>query len=278
MIIVMPHLKMYTLEEVEEINALYFIFLSICILVRYELDRLLPLLEVSGPDGQQFSVELAKDRTTIGRFEQFNDVALEPDPQQLITRKVHCAIEHNSNGYWVVDNGSVNTTLVQKGNVTERVYGRTPISDGDSICILGRLTETSTPIYWKLIFRDPLGTRPAGPTLQIAYLEYDWIQAKLYLVDNAGHQEVRGLRPQEHKLIRYMDQRNRANNDVPVMCVYEELLTAIWGEESYHHTDEDVNHLIWEMRKKLEPDSKNPQLIETVRGLGYRLVTRPLKV
>ena len=43
------------------------------------MDKLLPFLEVSGPDGQQFHVELANDRVTIGRFEQFNDVALEPD-------------------------------------------------------------------------------------------------------------------------------------------------------------------------------------------------------
>jgi hypothetical protein len=28
-----------------------------------------------------------------------------------------------------------------------------------------------------------------------------------------------------------MDQHNRANGNVPVMCTYEELLGAIWGEE-----------------------------------------------
>jgi len=74
------------------------------------LDKFLPFLDVSGPDGQQFHVELANDRVTIGRFEQFNDVALEPDPQQLITRKVHCAVERDTHGWWVVDNGSVNRT------------------------------------------------------------------------------------------------------------------------------------------------------------------------
>ena len=240
------------------------------------MDTLLPFLEVSGPDGQQFRVELAHDRVTIGRFEQFNDVALEPDPQQLITRKVHCAIERDANGWWVVDNASVNRTFVRRGSVVEAVLGRASLTEGDSIRILGKLTEAGDPFYWELAFRDPLGTRPAGRAPHIAYLEYDWIQARLFRVDGPHRQEIHDLRPQEHKLIRYMDQRNRANDNVPVMCTYEELLGAIWGEE-LHHTETEVNHLIWELRKKLEPDPKEPRFVETVRGLGYRLVTRPHK-
>ncbi len=239
------------------------------------MDKLLPFLEVSGPDGQQLSVELAKDRVTIGRFEQFNDVALEPDPQQLITRKVHCAVERDVNGWWVIDNGSVNRTFVRRGSVVEAVHGRAPLSEGDSIRILGKLTEAGDPLYWELTFSDPLGTRPAGRAPSVGYLEYDWIQARLFRVDGSSRQEIHDVRPQEHKLIRYMDQRNRANGNVPVMCSYEELLTAIWGEE-VNHTETEVNHLIWELRKKLEPNPKEPRFLETVRGLGYRLVTRSL--
>lgn len=240
------------------------------------MDRLLPFLDVSGPDGQQFRVELAKDRMTIGRFEQFNDIALELDPQQLITRKVHCAVERDTHGWWVIDNGSVNRTFVRQGETVEVVFGRALLTDGDSIRILGKLTETGEPLYWELIFSDPLGTRPATQVPHMAYLEYDWIQAKLFLVDGPTRQEIHDLRPQEHKLIRYMDQRNRANGNVPVMCTYEELLIAIWGEEPFH-TEADVNHLVWELRQKLELRPKDPQFLETVRGLGYRLVTHPDK-
>lgn len=92
-------------------------------------------------------------------------------------------------------------------------------------------------------------------------------------VDGPDRQEIRGLRPQEHKLIRYIDQRNRANGGVPVMCSHEELNTAIWGEDT-SHTETEVNHLVWELRQKLEPDPKEPRFLQTVRGLGYRLVTR----
>ena len=238
------------------------------------MEKLLPFLDVSGPGGQQFRVELAKDRVTIGRFEQFNDVALEPDPQQLITRQVHCAVERDLRGWWVVDNGSVNRTFVRHGTTVEVVFGRALLTDGDSIRILGKLTETGKPLYWELTFGDPLGTRPAGQMPHLAFLEYDWIQAKLFRVDGSSRQEIQDLRPQEHKLIRYMDQRNRANGNVPVMCTYEELLIAIWGEEPYH-TETEVNHLMWELRQKLEPSPKDPQFLETVRGLGYRLITYP---
>ena len=53
------------------------------------------------------------------------------------------------------------------------------------------------------------------------------------------------------------------------------LIAAIWGEEALH-TEADVNHLIYELRQKLEPNPKEPEFLQTVRGLGYRLVTRPL--
>ena len=45
------------------------------------MSELLPFLEISGPDNQTCLIELTKDRTTIGRFEVFNDIALEPDPK-----------------------------------------------------------------------------------------------------------------------------------------------------------------------------------------------------
>jgi len=238
------------------------------------LEKLLPCLEVHGPEGQQFSVELEKDRVTIGRFDLYNDIALEPDPQQLISRKVHCAIERGSDGWWVMDNGSVNRTFLRRIGVTEMVIGRALLKDGDGILILGRLSENGEPSYWELVFRDPMGTRPASHVQPAAYLEYDWIGARLFRIDGDRRQEIGDLRPQEHKLIRYMDQRNRANGNIPVMCTFEELCFAIWGEES-NHTESEINHLIWELRQKLEPHPREPRFLETVRGLGYRLVTRP---
>ena len=62
------------------------------------LEENLPFLAAQGPSGQHFRVDLTKDRITIGRLELFNDVALEPDPQHLITRKAHCILERDAAG------------------------------------------------------------------------------------------------------------------------------------------------------------------------------------
>lgn len=242
------------------------------------MERLLPLFEVRGPNEEQFIVELTKDRMTIGRFELYNDIALEPDPQQLVTRKVHCTIERDSDGWWVVDNGSVNGTFLLRNEKLEQLSGRFLLQEGDCLQILGKLTDKGEPVYWRLAFSDPLGTRPGGQrrTTPSAYLEYDWLQAKLFRIEQSNRQQIDSLRPQEHKLIRYMDQRNRSNGNMPVMCTFEELQTALWGDEVLH-TEAEINYVIFGLRKKIETDPRQPQFLETVRGLGYRLVTRPVK-
>ena len=83
--------------------------------------------------------------------------------------------------------------------------------------------------------------------------------------------EISGLRLQEQQLIRYMAERNRTNGNVPVLCPYEELIQAVWGEDS-HHTQADITHLIWEVRKKVDTGT-HPTLLETVRKAGCRLHT-----
>jgi hypothetical protein len=178
--------------------------------------------------------------------------------------------------WWVIDNGSVNRTYLQSGQKIQIVDGRAPIGDKDVIRILGRLTESGKPIYWELRFHDPMRTFRAEIAPRGDFLEYDWIQARLIRVEGTNREELPNLRPQEHKLIRYMDQRNRANGNVPVMCTYAELIEAIWGEESFGHTENEINRLVWELRQKIEPDQSEPRFLENVRGLGYRLVTRPL--
>ena len=247
----------------------------------------LPYLEITGPEGQQFTCELSKERLSIGRLTELNDIAIEPDPQQLVTRMAHCSIERLAGGWWVVDNGSVNKTFLRSAacgrssNCVKIVEGRASLADGDVILILGKLTEEGKAFYWELSFHDPMKTFRAEVAPRLAYLEYDWIQARLFRVEGQNRSDVSDLRPQEHKLVRYMDQRNRANGSgdeysVPVMCTYDELIKAIWGDEEFGHTENEINRLVWELRQKVEPDQKEPRFLETVRGLGYRLVTRPL--
>ena len=246
------------------------------------MDILFPFLEIHGPDDHESKVDLTKNRTTIGRLGDFNDVGLEPDPQHLITRKAHCTIEQNIEGWWVIDNGSVNRTFVQREHVMEVVEGRMQITDGDIIRLLGRLFEDADPVYWELIFRDPMKTQFANITPKArqigelprdnVFLVYDWIQAKLFCVESATRKEISGLSPQEHKLVRYMDKRNQDNGYVAVMCEYEEIIAAIWGTAA-GPGKMDVNRLVWQLRKKIEPNPEEPQFLQTEPKMGYRLVT-----
>jgi len=50
----------------------------------------------------------------------------------------------------------------------------------------------------------------------------------------------------------------------------EEILGAIWPEQSFA-TAQDVKQYIYFLRKKLERNPKQPQLIVTVRGFGYKV-------
>jgi hypothetical protein len=233
-------------------------------------------LVIVDPEGWQRTVELAGTRVTVGRLREFNDIALEPDPQLLVSRQVHCLIERDGSGWWVVDNGSVNGTFLraEPTQTLARVQGRAELSDSDRICILGMLTEEGEPRYWTLTFHDPQETKwvNVGALPRPVCLEYDWSQAVLYRVERGQKVEIRGLRPLEHKLVRYMAQRTRANGGVPVLCSYEELIEALWGEDATRTPDE-VTHLVWGLRQKIEPDRAAPRLLETERGLGYRLRT-----
>jgi two-component system, OmpR family, alkaline phosphatase synthesis response regulator PhoP len=51
----------------------------------------------------------------------------------------------------------------------------------------------------------------------------------------------------------------------------DEILDKIWGIEAYP-TNRTVDNFIVKLRKKLEPDHKDPRHILTVYGFGYKLV------
>jgi len=53
------------------------------------------------------------------------------------------------------------------------------------------------------------------------------------------------------------------------VLLYRELLQQVWGWEYI----DDVDYLrvyIWHLRRKLEPDAKNPRYVLTEHGVGYR--------
>ena len=71
------------------------------------------------------------------------------------------------------------------------------------------------------------------------------------------------LTPTEFNLMAYLV------DAAPRIVTYRELLENIWGFEYI----DDIDYLrvyIWHLRRKLEPDAKNPTYIINELGLGYR--------
>ena len=87
---------------------------------------------VSAPDAADPErLELSGDRVTVGRLPELNDIALEPDPEHLVTRGEHCAFERSGSTWTIVDGGSVNGTFVRRAGELKRVEGRLPLRSGD---------------------------------------------------------------------------------------------------------------------------------------------------
>lgn len=242
------------------------------------MDSQHPSLEVRAPDGKEYIIRLediiqqeeGKNHVTLGRSND-NDIVLN-NFEKKVTRRKHCVFERGTNGWWVVDESSSNGTFVQRGKnepVDVRKDGRFRLKNGDVLLILGKWVEPDEPVFWKLTFRDPGETEQVSNFKPPAYLEYSLSQEKLFRISGREQEEI-DLSPQQRALIHYMAQRNQANNNQPVVCRYEELISAIWGDP-FNHDSGEVNHLVFGVRKKVESDSGKSEFFQTVKGLGYRL-------
>ena len=231
---------------------------------------------VSGPaGGPPETVRLTGSRVTVGRLRDANDIALEPDPELLVTRVAHCTFEADGPRWFVIDGGSVNGTFVRRNGVLEQVRERKQLREGDVVCVLGS-TAGGENRYFELAvgaLDDSQATRaaaarPAPP--EETCLEYDAHEARLLLVQHGQHIEI-PIRAQAHRLLGYMEARNRASGSAAALCTHDELMEAIWAGEPLHNRME-LAKIVWELRKKLEPYGAQ-DLIENERGLGYRLRT-----
>jgi hypothetical protein len=234
-----------------------------------------PEIAVSGPDGSELaSVTLSGTKVTVGRLPDVNDIALEPDPELLVTREAHFTLEHEGARWFVVDGGSVNGTFVRRGADLERLTERTPLHDGDVICVLASISETDERRYFELAFQatgDSQATRAVlAPSSATECLSYDTDEARLVFVRGTEKHEIQ-IRAQAHRLVRYMGERNAAAGGSPTLCTHEELMHAVWADEPMH-SREELAKLIWELRKKLEPFGAE-HLIENERRRGYRMRT-----
>jgi len=111
-----------------------------------------------------------------------------------------------------------------------------------------------------LLRRSQLGEDDGSQTIRYAddYLIVD-VDARRVLVNN---EEIR-LTPTEFKLIATFV-RHKGQ-----VLTFQQLLEQVWGYEyntEHHYPRIYVSHL----RRKIEPDAKNPTYIQNEYGIGYR--------
>jgi DNA-binding winged helix-turn-helix (wHTH) protein len=239
------------------------------------MDPTEPYIEILPPeDGEPMVVPLTKTRITMGRDPSCNDIALQPDPQRLVSREEHCFFEQRGSYWYIGSNGSSrNPTLLSRGGGLCFVQSTVPLTDGNRIYIQGKLTETGEPLFWKCRFRDPQGTQPG----QVApYLAYEWRSHKLFRVVG-GVSEVVHLPPREDRLMQCLWARNEENHSPSVVAV-SELMQAVWGEEASSHSSSELHKLVSFIREKIELDPEKPRFLQNDRGKGYFLDAFPLPV
>ncbi len=78
-------------------------------------------------------------------------------------------------------------------------------------------------------------------------------------------EELVDLTPTEYQLLLLL-----AENAGKVV-EHETLLRAVWGQE-YTKDNDYLKVYIWHLRRKIEEDPRNPKLLLTEWGVGYRLV------
>ena len=111
-----------------------------------------------------------------------------------------------------------------------------------------------------LIFHDPDITYRDTPFPE---LEVD-VGAGVVRVDR----RVVELSPKEFALLAYLYEHRGQ------VCSKDDIGNAVWPEYHEGVYDYQIENLVRRLRSKLELDPASPQLLLTVRGLGYKLVTQ----
>lgn len=113
---------------------------------------------------------------------------------------------------------------------------------------------------------DPTVT-PAQSTFSYEGLEINFAKRRV----TVDEREVT-LTPTEFALLQHL----AVNSDK--VLTHNMLLQSVWGNE-YSSEKEYLRVFVGRLRRKLEPDPKNPKYIQTIPGVGYQISTSsPAKV
>lgn len=196
----------------------------------------IPAPYLTDPSGTEHPLQ--DEITHIGR-----DLANQVVVVSKRASREHASILRQGRRVYIEDHESTNGTLVNG----ERLLGQRLLGDGDRISI-GDVTFE---------FHDPESTSIETPF------------PDLQLNPSAGevrlNRQLLTLSPKEYNLLAYLFSRRG------LVCSKEEISRAVWSEYQGGIFDYQVENLVRRLRTKIEPDPDHPQLLITLRGLGYRL-------
>jgi hypothetical protein len=182
---------------------------------------------------------LVDEATTIGRAVQCDIVIT----SNRVSRE-HARLTRDAWKVILEDLESTNGTLLNG----ERVLAPVALQDEDRLTI-GDVV---------LVFHDPDVTFRDTPFPE---LEVD-AAAGVVRVDR----QVVHLSPKEFALLAFLHEH------AGEVCSKDAIGEAVWPEYQGNVYDYQVENLVRRLRAKLEPDPTNPQLLLTLRGLGYKVV------
>jgi hypothetical protein len=146
-------------------------------------------------------------------------------------------------------------------------------------------------VYDRLVLEQMLGVREGA--LSAPHFGFGWLIAfiatavascgvaiclrkgsedrqEAFSLSRQRHSAIRGtlevpLSPRDLKLLEFLDAKDGA------VATKDELYDAGWGRDFMPNSRALDQHII-NLRRKLDPDKSRPVLIETVHGVGYRLL------
>jgi DNA-binding response OmpR family regulator len=194
---------------------------------------------LTDPTGREHP--LAGESIVIGRAVE-SDIVI---TSKRVSRE-HARVRREGWRVMLEDLNSTNGTFLND----ERVLAPVALHDEDRITI-GDVT---------LVFHDPDITYRDTPFPE---LEVD-VGAGIVRVDR----RMVELSAKEFALLGYLHAHRGQ------VCSKDDIGSAVWPEYQEGVYDYQIENLVRRLRAKLELDPANPQLLLTMRGLGYKLVTR----
>jgi pSer/pThr/pTyr-binding forkhead associated (FHA) protein len=167
----------------------------------------------------------------------------------VISKRVsreHARIWRDGRRIFLEDLGSTNGTFLND----ERVLSPVALRDGDQLLVGDVLFS----------FHDPDTTTVETPFPELEVnVDAGVVRVNRFVV---------ALSPKEFTLLAYLYERRGR------VCSKDEIGAAVWSEYQSGVYDYQIENLVRRLRTKIEEDPTNPQLLLTVRGLGYKLVAQ----